>query len=115
MMENFPGKFNITLTNRIPDVKVSGEDRRHIYLAVKEALHNIIKHSGASNVSIIITCKETLRIIISDNGKGMNNGSGTGNGMKNMEQRMKQLGGDFFIKNEDGLTITFQIPFKTTL
>lgn len=115
MMENFSGKFNITLPSNIPEAKISGEDRRHIYLAVKEALHNIIKHSGADTVAMIITCDEILRIIISDNGKGMNNGSGTGNGIKNMQQRIKQLGGDFLIKNEDGLTITFQIPFKTTL
>jgi two-component sensor histidine kinase len=116
-MENYPGKFTITLPDKIPDIQINGEARRHIYLIVKEALHNIIKHSGADKVEVVISCDDKLRIIVSDNGKGMStdeNSSG-GNGMKNMRQRMQQLGGAFFIKDKEGLTLTFEIPLKPAL
>jgi ligand-binding sensor domain-containing protein/signal transduction histidine kinase len=117
MMENYPGDFNMTMPDKMPDVKISGEVRRHIYLAVKEALHNIIKHSGADKVQVTITCDNKIRIIVSDNGKGMSmdQNDNTGNGLKNMRVRMQQAGGDFFIKNAEGLTLTFEIPLKPDL
>src|SRR4029078_13509584 len=40
--ENFPINF------------VSGEFRRNVFLAVKETLHNIVKHAQANHVTIII-------------------------------------------------------------
>jgi signal transduction histidine kinase len=117
MMENYPGKFSMTMPDSIPDIQINGETRRHIYLIVKEALHNIIKHSGADKVEVEITCGEKLRIIVADNGKGLNpdqNNDG-GNGLKNMRQRIQQLNGSFFIKNDNGLTLIFEIPLKPAL
>ncbi len=115
MMENYPGKFNMTIPDHIPGATIGGELRRHIYLAVKEALHNIIKHAGADKVELTITCDAKLRIVVSDNGKGMNTeqNSSAGNGLRNMRQRMQQIGGNFFIENKEGLTLIFEIPFKT--
>src|SRR5689334_12486546 len=49
---------------------VSGEFRRNVYLTVKEALHNIVKHSQASNVHIEIKINSQLKISIADNGTG---------------------------------------------
>jgi signal transduction histidine kinase len=117
MMENYPCKFSMTVPDHIPDAKISGEARRHIYLAVKESLHNIIKHSGADNVELNITCEDKLRIVVSDNGKGMNaeQNSSAGNGLKNMRRRMQQTGGDLSIENKDGLILIFEIPLKTIL
>ncbi|MES2773003.1 MAG: two-component regulator propeller domain-containing protein [Bacteroidota bacterium] len=117
MMENYPGNFKITLPDKLPDIRISGEDRRHIYLMVKEALHNIIKHSGADRVQITIACTDKLVIVVSDNGKGMslNESKNGGNGLQNMRQRIRQLGGDFICKNQDGLELTLIIPLKPTL
>jgi signal transduction histidine kinase len=117
MMENYHGSFTITMPEQTPDIKIGGEIRRHIYLAVKEALHNIIKHSGADKVNLIIGCADKLIIKVSDNGKGMNTGesSNTGNGLKNMKNRMEQLGGKFSVENKDGLTLIFEIPLNSVL
>jgi len=114
MMENYPGEFNMSLPEKIPDIKISGDARRHIHLLVKEALHNVIKHSGADRIDITISCDDKLRIVVADNGKGMNieDSNGTGNGMKNMRKRTQQLDGMFFIANKNGLTLTFEIPLK---
>ncbi len=114
MMENYRGSFTISMCEQIPDIKIGGETRRHIYLAVKEALHNIIKHSGADNVSLIFTCVDKLIIKVADNGKGMNAGesNNAGNGLKNMKNRMEQSGGKFSVENNNGLTLIFEIPLN---
>ena len=114
MMENYPGSFTITMPEDIPDIKIGGEIRRHIYLAIKESLHNIIKHSGADKVNLTISCEDKLIIRVSDNGKGMNEGesSNSGNGLRNMKNRMEKIGGKFSVENKDGLILLFEIPLK---
>ena len=114
MMENYPGSFTITMPEQVPDIKIGGETRRHIYLTIKESLHNIIKHSGADKVNLTIACEDKLIIRISDNGKGINTGesSNAGNGLKNMRNRMQKIGGKFSLENEDGLTLLFEVPLK---
>jgi signal transduction histidine kinase len=117
MMEHYSGSFTISMCEQIPDIKIAGETRRHIYLAVKEALHNIIKHSGADKVNLIFTCSDKLIIKVSDNGKGMNtsDSSNSGNGLKNMKKRMEEIDGKFSVENKDGLTLIFEIPLKAAL
>lgn len=117
MMENYPGSFSMNMPELVPDIKISGETRRHIYLAVKEALHNIIKHSGADKINLTISYEDKLIIGVSDNGNGMNTGesSNSGNGLKNMKNRMKEIGGKFSVINKDGLTLIFEIPLNNYL
>lgn len=113
-LENYPCQLTITIPEKIPAVEISGESRRNIFLIVKEAVHNIIKHSGANKVNINIACDEQLIISVSDNGGGMDAGENinTGNGLKNMRHRIHQLNGKFFIQNSEGVTLTFKIPYK---
>jgi ligand-binding sensor domain-containing protein/two-component sensor histidine kinase len=115
MMEHYQGKLSITIPGTIPDIKMSGEARRQIYLSLKEAFHNIIRHSGAALTTLTITCNDKLVITVADNGKGITKekeATPDGNGLKNMKQRMRQLGGKLIIKNENGLTLIFEIPLK---
>ena len=113
-LEHYPAELKINIPSAIPVIPVSGEARRNIYLAVKEAVNNIIKHSGASKVELEITCEDRLKILISDNGKGMDSAAAgeTGNGLKNMRQRMKALGGTMETINNNGFTIQFHIPLS---
>jgi len=95
---------HIHLPDQTPDITISGEQRRNIYLVVKEALHNIIKHAEATKVDIAATVDRNLEIVIQDNGKGLPEG-GTrrfGNGLKNMRQRMENLGGKFEMESGGG-------------
>ncbi|MBU3744625.1 MAG: hypothetical protein FGM61_08795, partial [Sediminibacterium sp.] len=112
LMEHYPCEFNLIITEVIPDIKISGEARRHIYLVVKEGLHNIIKHSGANKVDMTIRYSTKLVITIADDGKGiqMDSANNLGNGLKNMHKRMEQLKGNFYIDNTKGTILTFEIP-----
>ena len=116
-LEHYPCQLNITIPEKIPDLEIDGESRRNIFLAVKEAVHNIIKHSGADKVTINIACDEQLIITVSDNGRGMHvdENSNIGNGLKNMRQRIHQLNGKIFIQNQEGFTLKFEIPYKQFL
>jgi signal transduction histidine kinase len=116
LLEHYPGKLIFELPADIPDIGLNGEIRRNIYLVVKEAVHNSMKHSGADKIRVTITCKEKLVITVSDNGKGMRSENYiAGNGWKNMQQRMKKLNGVFLSKNEEGLSLIFEIPIKPIL
>ena len=111
-LEHYPCQLTITIPEKIPDLEIDGESRRNIFLTVKEAVHNIIKHSGANKVNINIVCDEQLIISVSDNGRGIGVEENTGNGLKNMKHRIQQLSGNFFIQNSEGVTLTFEIPYK---
>jgi len=102
----------IQLPEPIPAVFVSGEMRRNIFLTIKESLHNIVKHAGASIVSIAVDAGESLSIRISDNGKGFfeNGKSSDGNGLRNMQKRMLSIGGEITVKSNNGVTISMQVP-----
>ena len=112
--EPFTIKLRIITPESIPETVISGEMRRNIVLAVKEALHNIIKHSNATNVEVHFTLDKDLRILISDNGTGIDPREiqHHSNGLRNMEDRMKSIGGKFNLAGEMGTVVTFHIPMS---
>jgi signal transduction histidine kinase/ligand-binding sensor domain-containing protein len=103
-------RCSIESPDQFPSVVVSGEYRRNIYLTVKEALHNVVKHSQATEVVINIRTDDKLVIIIHDNGSGF---SATAirpysNGLTNMQKRMTDIGGRLEIKSNGGTTVTLE-------
>lgn len=101
--------------DNIPQHEVSGEFRRNIYLTVKEALHNIVKHAEATEVSINIDIiGDQLSIIIKDNGKGLADDRirSFGNGLINMEKRIQELKGRFVIRSENGTMVDILVPLN---
>ena len=96
---------------REPFKEVKGNVRRDIYLTAKEAVHNIVKHSGATWIGMEITESEALSIVIKDNGKGIDEQLiYAGNGMKNMRRRIENLGGKIEWKNENGTVVNLKVP-----
>jgi ligand-binding sensor domain-containing protein len=98
--------------DNIPQDYVSSEFRRNIYLTVKETLHNIVKHAQATEVFIKITITDRLSIQIRDNGIGINNTTikSTGNGLINMNTRIRELKGHFEIVNNNGTEVSVLVP-----
>jgi signal transduction histidine kinase len=96
------------------EIFVSGEMRRNIFLSVKEVLHNVVKHAGATNVDIMVTVNKELCIRIHDNGKGIDlqNKRKFGNGVNNIMKRMKEVGGFAEFKNENGTSVKLQISLS---
>jgi signal transduction histidine kinase len=96
----------------LPGTFIAGEIRRNIFLAVKECLHNIIKHANATSVNFSIQLNGGIEIIIQDNGKGIewNKQRSFSNGIQNIRKRMNDIHGraDFFI--DRGTRVVLQAP-----
>ena len=93
----------------LPNIYVSGDIRRNVYLVVKEALNNILKHAKATEVNISLKrVPDGLSLFIQDNGTGIDFGNlrRFGNGLNNMKKRMEQRSISFNIENNNGTLIT---------
>ncbi|WP_411846940.1 ATP-binding protein [Roseibacillus persicicus] len=80
---------------------------------LREALTNILKHAEATRASIELRGREQhLEAVISDNGKGLPPIQGnSGNGLKNMESRLAELGGELSLpESEKGAVIIVSLP-----
>jgi signal transduction histidine kinase/ligand-binding sensor domain-containing protein len=88
----------------LSEIDLTPEAKRNVFLIFKEALTNIIKHSGAKNAVIRLKISDdNLLLAIKDDGKGFNADSGFGgNGLKNMRNRAKEIGGKLELKSNSG-------------
>ena len=86
------------------DAPIGSKFRHEIIMAVKEAVHNVIKHSGASELQVhILFENRILTIIMQDNGKGLDPAvESEGHGLANMKRRMKSCGGTCSLQNRAG-------------
>ncbi len=99
----------ISIPENLPNIVVSGEIRRNVFLVVKEALNNVLKHAQATEVTITLErVSDGLKLYIQDNGKGINFDQlrQFGNGLKNMQKRMEDIHIHFTIENNNGTLIT---------
>ena len=113
--ENTPISCVVNVPKNIPDIEMTGEKRRSIFLSVKEALNNVLKHSQASTVNIDITIQnKELNILVSDDGIGINHEKlhQFGNGLSNMKRRMESINGKFYAESNGGSKISFSIPVE---
>lgn len=113
---NYLEMYHISLSFEAPELpmdhNVKHEVRTHLFMVMKESLHNVIKHSAATKVSIKISIDMGLfSCSISDNGKGfeMEQSRTFGNGLRNLRERMTEIGGTFRISShpQEGTLIQF--------
>jgi signal transduction histidine kinase/ligand-binding sensor domain-containing protein len=102
----------VDLPENPPDKSVSAEVRHNLFLAIKESLNNIARHSNATEVSmLILATDQSLSVIIQDNGRGFSGEakSDGSDGLENMRLRIAEIGGQFQIKSRPGAgtSITF--------
>ena len=107
--ENTGIDCRISIPEDLPNIEVIGEIRRNVFLVMKEALNNIVKHSRASLVTITLQrVTDGLILFIQDNGIGIKFDEirQFSNGLSNMKKRMKDVEIDFNIENNNGTLIT---------
>lgn len=116
-------RYRLDFPVRLPTWPVTAEVRHNLFLAFKEALHNVLKHSRATELNIAFNLElEIIKVVISDNGCGFDRmrsatSSHGHNGLLNMEQRLKEIGSFYEIRSEtgQGTTVTFILPRKNTI
>ena len=112
MLDNVGIDYQFDFPKHPADIIMKNEQKRNLLLISKEAVHNVIKHSGATRVTIIVSQNEKyLQLSFSDNGKGFSNNATNyfGNGLKNIQQRVKQIGGNIEIINNEGTTVSVKM------
>jgi signal transduction histidine kinase len=115
---------DLKIPEQVPVQPLSSQSRHHLFLAVHEALANILKHSGATRAAITMVCRAAgFEIVISDNGRGFDpessesnspsSAAGFCNGLGNMRRRLAGLGGRCVIESRigQGTTIQFLLFF----
>lgn len=110
-----------------PEWRLTSEMRHNLFLACKEALHNVVKHSGATEVYIRFAIHSgSLVLEIEDNGRGFNPAArdsasaraqrpiSGGNGLGNMAHRLSIIGGTYELQSVPGkgTKVIFGVPFK---
>ncbi len=111
-LEGTPVKCKVNIPDYIPEKELTGDKRRNIFLCVKETLNNMLKHSRANELTIDISVNSQLIIKIHDNGVGIDLQKirQFGNGLQNIDRRMKSIGGDFEIANNRGTVTVLELP-----
>ena len=89
--------------------------RHSLVLAVREALNNALKHSGAKEIWLRLACEPgCLRIQIQDQGRGFDARAARkeGNGLKNLRDRLAALGGIAEVQSApgQGTTVRLTVP-----
>lgn len=88
--------------------KLSLDAKRHLFLFYKEAVHNILKHSQATKVSIRLWDEgDKLALEVVDNGQGLpriiENGKETTKPVRKLDERARVLEGELRVNSEPGL------------
>lgn len=99
---------------QVENIYFSQETEFNLYRIIQEALHNIIKHSEASNIQIqLIGHDDQIVVMVEDNGVGFDSSKHKeGRGINNMKTRTEWLKGTFSLDSfsKRGTTITIEIP-----
>lgn len=114
---------NIAFDNRVdivPEpISMPEAVRNNVFLIIKEAVHNIIRHSGATSVTFVAEVHDSVCCLeIRDNGKGveqkMASGEhkGHGHGLENMRRRAKESGLEFSILSGPGKGTSVAMKFR---
>ena len=103
------------------ELSLAPETRRHLYLLLKEALHNVVKHAGCRSVRISLASEGAqLRAEVRDDGQGFpvseagrDTGLG-GHGFHNMRARASQIGGTLEVRSSpgQGTVLTLTVPVR---
>jgi signal transduction histidine kinase len=110
-----PIRCRLDIADALPPSPLTSEVRHHLYLAVREALNNIAKHSNAPEVWLRVHARESeLNIVLEDNGRGFDptSAGSTGDGLINMRQRLEKIGGCFECTSQPGAGATYRFVLR---
>ncbi len=111
----------ITYTLTIPSSEsehiLQNDVRKSLLLIFKEAMNNIVRHSGATAIAVTAELPpDGLRITIADNGKGFTveeqDATSRGHGLRNMRRRAADIGAQLTIHSTPGRGTSVSILFR---
>ena len=104
-MEGLPIRYQVNFPEQSDNTAMNPELRRNLYLVLKESVHNAVKYSKATDLTISMHAKDGgYSLVVEDNGIGMdiNDSSPNGNGFRNMQGRMRDVNGTMSVHSSPG-------------
>ena len=110
-------RYSADLPAQLPAIPIPPEVRHNVFLAFKEAVHNVVKHAQATEARIRLRLEPGNFILeVEDNGRGMGNQTApqNRNGLRNMKKRMEDIRGEFSISGgaNGGTIVRLIVPLK---
>jgi len=119
-------RCRMDLPMTLPATRVDAELRYNLFLAVKEAVNNVVKHAKATEVWLRLSvAPDAFTLVIEDNGRGMPADEGatgvgadrlaSGSGLANLRKRLAAVGGRCEIHSASGrgtrveMTVAIQV------
>lgn len=112
-------RCRLDLPEHPPSREVSTDLRHNLFLVLKEALNNVVRHAQATEVFLRARADEKeLLFTIEDNGRGFAAmpKDAFADGLRNMQQRMADIGGNCTIDSRlgQGTSIRLLLPWPST-
>jgi signal transduction histidine kinase/ligand-binding sensor domain-containing protein len=104
-------RCRVDLPTTIPEMHLNAELRYNLFLALKEALNNIVKHARATEVWLRLRVEhEGFALVVEDNGRGLPDTPDddrsdrivSGHGLSNLDKRLRAVGGECAIRSTAG-------------
>lgn len=110
-------RYRVEVSPQLPNTPISPELRHNVFLAAKEAINNVVKHSRATVAWLRLRLEpDRFTLEIEDNGHGLpadaaNKGR---NGLRNMRKRLEDIGGSFDLRpgSEGGTLVRLAAPLS---
>jgi signal transduction histidine kinase len=99
----------------LPPIPITAEMRHNLFMVVKEALNNAVKHAAPRRIKLALEIlpDQQLAITVNDDGSGFDpeRGAAVGNGLENMQRRMREIGGALKLQSApaQGTTVTLLV------
>jgi signal transduction histidine kinase len=110
-------RVRFDIPHSVPTMELAGRLRHGLFLSVREALNNVVKHAQADLVKIELRLeRSTLHLIVEDDGHGFDPSlqidDGTHEGLDGMRRRMEEIGGSFQLSSapDRSTRIEFTLP-----
>lgn len=109
-------RCRLDLPHDLPQLSLPPELRHNIFLVVKEALTNVIKHAQAREVHVQAKATpESLEFVVQDDGHGFEAGKSAHesqrNGLSNMQRRAATMGGQLTVQStKTGTLVRLVVP-----
>jgi len=105
LFEGSPTRCRLDVSANLPSYPLPPDTRHNIFLVMKEALTNVLKHAAAREVTLRVqVLGDALEICVHDDGRGfaVESKRDRGQGQGNMRRRAEAAGGTLSIESESG-------------
>jgi signal transduction histidine kinase len=115
-------RCRVDLPSEIPRLHVDAELRYNLFLALKEALNNVVRHAHATEVWLRLRVGENeFTLVVEDNGRGLAAAEGdggarrivSGHGLSNLEKRLETVGGQCVVVTAPGGGVRLEMTVRT--